>query len=859
MSDSSFRGITPVTARSSMVPESVTLTDAAASHYGAVHRKIRLRVVTRHPLPELHFLAPFDPHDPQCFVKLQSFVHAHMLARSQRTGRTVTLPPLFNAEALQFQMDNFEVPFDDPEILRDGDTIEVHLDRSVPATEAAEAEATEEHPGAGDDNDHDAYEHCYDENQDSDASEQYPEDPEERDAILEATRLAALLRAGVHNLIDDDTYDVAAQHKALDDLPRMPNPSSLPPRQAPKPNKSTPSKISRSSTSRTSPALPLPPMPTLLGQGILPAAAVAAFEAKRNQMQALPQSKAQKTVAPASISKPTAASTKRSPTSSSDSSSSSSEDNTGSVGSSSSSSSSSDSDSDSSSASTDSSSASADSDSEAKSDSSDSSEGSSSSDSAPSEIEFQSERCRTVAEEQDTASVDTARLSYPHPPGQGTNRTKRRNQMRRKKLQLARDAENLLQFELAKDRAARRERGEDVASTDAVHQPPLWIEDREPMLQIKGVGLAAASALEAFATALGVGNRLPPGDGSFGLVEPLGGPSQSAPSSISEARKGTKRKRNEERGDAENGDAPAPPQPPPPRIRVENMEPGQAPYGGEIPAGISIRHIDCQTYYDEEVEKLQAEAEGEVASQSPAGGREDDSSQRQRSKDKRKGQYHHVYREEGLGQTEVGQLDYGLPDKQLDEEAPRKKVKVEQDEHISVGSIISGKRDALPLVSAASPAAVAAAADMDGPIEPSLVEIGSYQVHLGSPTRRKQGPIDPAVTWMKILGGPKPSIVIGRHVTAASEVAWSDIRPGMGLLWRDLALDPAKSTPAVMNFVGVVASIGRQDGDGGAAHSVQVDVVGPLENDAQKDWADYDVDKLEWTDETRPAQLWLIY
>ncbi|CDW98640.1 hypothetical protein [Sporisorium scitamineum] len=141
MSDSSFRGMTPVAARSSMVPESVTLTDAAASHYGLAHRKIRLRIVTRHPLPEFHFLAPFDPQDPQCFAKLQSFVHAHMVSRSKRSGQTVVLPPSVSPEALHFQMDNFEVPFDDSEILRDGDTIEVHMDQS--ATESAAVNAAQ--------------------------------------------------------------------------------------------------------------------------------------------------------------------------------------------------------------------------------------------------------------------------------------------------------------------------------------------------------------------------------------------------------------------------------------------------------------------------------------------------------------------------------------------------------------------------------------------------------------------------------------------------------------------------------------------------------------------------------------------
>ncbi len=47
------------------------------------------------------------------------------------------------ADALRFQMDKFEVPFDDPEILRDGDTIEVHLDQeAVEVKEEPEAEGS---------------------------------------------------------------------------------------------------------------------------------------------------------------------------------------------------------------------------------------------------------------------------------------------------------------------------------------------------------------------------------------------------------------------------------------------------------------------------------------------------------------------------------------------------------------------------------------------------------------------------------------------------------------------------------------------------------------------------------------------
>lgn len=745
-----------------------------------------------------------------------------MVSRSKRSGQTVVLPPSVSPEALHFQMDNFEVPFDDSEILRDGDTIEVHMDQS--ATESAAVKS--EHSEAGDDDDDgDDAEEDEDQDEDSDGHEQFARDAEEREAILEASRLAALLRTGAHNLFDDDGDDLLAQHKALDDLPRMPDSSSsLPPRQAPKPSKSTPSKATKVSISHASPALPLPPMPMSFLRSS--AATMAAFDAKRKQMQASSQPKARKAAATALTRKPVVASTKRSSSSSSEDSSSSDSDSN----------SSSDSDSDSGSSSADSSSTGTDSDADSDSESdssdtssetSDSDHDSSSSDSAPSEHGIQSDRNRAAVKQQQTPTLDGTRSASPTPPGQGTNRTKRRNQMRRKKLRDLRDAENLLLFEQAKDRAARRERGEDVDDVDPVDQAFSWIEDRKPMLQIKGIGLAAANALEDLASSLSVRGSFPPGGGSFGLDEANDAPSQIASSSSNEAHKGTKRKWNDE---PTSGTDNAQPQPPAPSM--EDMQPGQAPYGGEVPAGISIRHIDCQTYYDKEFEKLEAQAAGEEASSRHGQDEEkaDNGEQRQRSKDKRKGKYRHLYHEDRPdSQDDVGSLDYGLPEEQLEEEAPRKKVKVDQGNAISIASIVSE------------------------------VAPASQHVQLGSPTRREQGPIDPAVTWMKILGGSKPSTIAGKQNFAAAEVKWPDLRPGMGLLWKDLALDPMKMIPAVMNFVGVVALVHRQDGDARVADSVDVDVMGPLEENVEKDWADYEVEKLTWTDDTRPAHIYLGY
>ncbi len=195
-------------------------------------------------------------------------------------------------------MDNFEVPFDDPEILRDGDTVEVYLDQSASAepthSKSSSADGAVPKPTAVTPLDGRGVnaEMQQDDDEDSDALENDAQDAEEREAILEATRVAALLRAGIHNVADDDAEDLPAQQRAIDDLPRMPGPLLSRP-QPPRAPQTTSSKAPKS---RTQSIPSLPPMP------VLPhlASAMAAFDAKKKQMHDSRRPKATSGAFPAS-------------------------------------------------------------------------------------------------------------------------------------------------------------------------------------------------------------------------------------------------------------------------------------------------------------------------------------------------------------------------------------------------------------------------------------------------------------------------------------------------------------------------------------------------------------------------------
>uniref|UniRef100_V5ENR6 Uncharacterized protein n=1 Tax=Kalmanozyma brasiliensis (strain GHG001) TaxID=1365824 RepID=V5ENR6_KALBG len=863
MSDSSFRGMTPVTARSSMVPESVTLTDVSPSRSGGA-RKIRLRVVTRHPLPEFHFLAPFDHHDSQCFQTLQAFVHTHLLTRSRRSGQSSQLESTGPA-ALQFQMDNFEVPFDDPEILRDGDTIEVHLDQSAvagPANSEApsggkKAKKKAERFAAalaerGDDEEGQLEEQ-------DDALEKEAQDAEEKEAIFEAARVAALLRAGIHNMADDDAHDMSAQQGAVDDLPRMPGPS-FKPLQPPAASKFSSSKAPTSKASNASNAkttsnaqVPSMPMPVFNAGGA--ASAMAAFDARRKQMQASSNAKAK------------GAKRKRAASSSpAESSSDSSSDRSSS--SSSSSSSDSESRSDSSSSSDRYSSSDSDSDIDSSDLDSTTSDSSDSSDSAPSEQHTKSDRHRARYQEAAAASTsEQEESSPPVPPGQGMNRTKRRNLMRRKKLQLLRDAGNLQSFEEASKRAAQRERGEHVDDSEGENSSPAWIDDRRPMYQIKGVGIAVVQASNASSSSPTVVSSLPPGAGSLGMAEAEAEAilDQVFGSSESEASKGKKRKRDER---LESTADHAPPRRPGPRL--EDMQAGQAPYGGDVPAGVSIRHIDCQTYYDDEVAKLETGAEADTGpSLRPDDEREEAnaSDARQQGKGEGKGQARRSQqKDEGNSQDEVLHLDYGSPDKpdeeQSDQAAPRKRMRTASSEEIAQeGCSCAYVRRSSDEENSDSEALASSYRYSDDPFKSDPPDHWAHVyegpfVAFTVPKYPTSGPIDPSITWKRIFRGIEPYTIASMQRFDAFDIEWTSVPTGMGVMWEELALNPANMTPAVMYFVGVIDSVQPSEG---ANEVVHVDAMGPLEKDEGKDWPDYEVKRIRWTEQNHPSQVWMAF
>ncbi len=157
-------------------------------------RKIRLRIVA--PTPSLQFLAPFSHDDPDCFASLQRFVHAQLIKRARDADERSELEN-GGWEELAFEIDGFDVPFDDPDILRDGDTLHVRLHAIQPQHDEEEEDDVEE-----DD----------DEEDEAEDLERGMVDEDERHAVLEAARVAAMLRAGLHRMPTDD--DEAARSTA---------------------------------------------------------------------------------------------------------------------------------------------------------------------------------------------------------------------------------------------------------------------------------------------------------------------------------------------------------------------------------------------------------------------------------------------------------------------------------------------------------------------------------------------------------------------------------------------------------------------------------------------------------------------
>ncbi|KAJ9474143.1 hypothetical protein PHBOTO_004225 [Pseudozyma hubeiensis] len=808
MSDDPSRNMTPVAARSSIVPsESITLrTLPPTSHFSSGHRKLRLRIITRHPLPEHHFLAPFDPNDSQCFAKLKHFVHAHLMARSKGVGQSEVMENIAQ-DALEFQMDSFEVP-NDPEILRDGDTVEVVVDpeSAMQASRNGEIVMTQ---SEADESDEDDTQDEADDDDDSNSHELSAADAEERDALLEAKRLAALLRSGIHKSSDDQHDDLPSRlHAEADDLPRMPRQSSLNSVPALKTIRPTASKTSN--PERVSfPTLPL--MPTSLALGGGAASAMAAFEAKRKQMQASSSSAQSRPPPPMTPARgATASGSKRNlrrDRSSSSSSSSSSRD--------SSSESDSDSDSDSNSNSTDSSSES-ESESDSASSDSDSQTSDGSSDSAPSVQATHSDRPRQVI----NASSQRPKSPAPVPPGQGLNRTKRRNAMRRMKVKEQREAQNTLRFLEARERAASREDGSGhVGEADRVG----WVEDREPaLLQVEGISAHAQSN----GVNLSSDGDMPPGGGSFGMEE-------STITSAEQPIETRKRKRTDETAATiESNNTPVQRLGP----RWQDMRPGQAPYGGVVPANVQIRHIDCQAFYDDQLARMEAEAED--APDMPFEQHEEEPIE-ERREEQEAAQSEEQVEEEVNALSEV--------------QEPRRR----RSERIR--GILSQRQQE------SEDAADADRARKRIKIEEVTPALGT-PVPVDGPNDIRFSPKDPPgddedfdidEIWQElVLGDYHPSDIALSERVHAPVVPWSDLRPGIGILWQELALHPERNTPEMLWHAGVVSTCRPLDAEG--RRRTQVEAMGPFEENKWRHYEDYDSPYREhWaTEEEYPA---LVY
>ncbi|KAJ1024996.1 hypothetical protein NDA18_004282 [Ustilago nuda] len=458
----------------------------------SLSRKIRLRIVTKSPLPELHFLAPFNYDDgSHAFQKLQRSVYSHLESR----GGEGAGMERWRSEQLVFMMDTFEVPFDDPELLRDGDLVDVYLNpqsirRICEGGDHAD-QGGEEEEGEG-------------------------LDAEEREAVLEAKRIAAMLGVGMQSIAQEDEEVVTKTRlEQVDDVPWMPNSSCL-----------GPSKLAKSAwkvlpSFPTMSAIPMPPPSGVGGGGGgAPLAALAAFETRRKQMQLQPP-------IPNALPGPSRKRARSEPSSSC----------SGSCSSSSSSNSCS--------------ASSSDSDSSSSSDTG--SDSIHSSQSAPSEHHTVTDRngfhANTHSSQQEQNLV---------PPGLGTNRTKRRNAIRRAKARLKRQAENVDNFLEARQRVAQREL--------------ICLQEGEAMGKMQG------SSCCLFASAL------PHGGASLDLT-------------TVEMEKGIKRKRDQTRSWLLR----------PAQATLETAEQGKWPYAGEVPENLVVSHVDCQGYYDQEVQRLQAE------------------------------------------------------------------------------------------------------------------------------------------------------------------------------------------------------------------------------------------------------------
>ena len=273
------------------------------------------------------------------------------------------------------------------------------------------------------------------------------------------------------------------------------------------------------------------------------------------------------------------------------------------------------------------------------------------------------------------------------------------------------------------------------------------MEDRTPQFRMKDVAPPTPTVVPAA--------DLPPGAGSLGLTP------------ASQEGESRKRKREPEDGEAVRRNGPT----------LEDAVAGVAPYGDPVPLGVSVRHIDCQTFYDDQIARLEALAQAEP-----------DPHARKRAKAKAK------HSSAQFDSQEEVWLDYGTPD---DGAAPRKKVRTEPTPHRSHAS--DETADSLP---------------------------GSISANL---------PLSRLAHDSNALTRP---------------ATWSSLRPGLRVVYEQLALDPLTHTPAVMRFLALITTTTDADADGAGGRSVSAAVLGPLSPTVE--WGDEDVQQVVWTEEDCP-------
>ncbi|EPQ31510.1 uncharacterized protein PFL1_00843 [Pseudozyma flocculosa PF-1] len=571
-------------------PAAPSIASASSTPQQLPSSSLRIKISTQPPLPISRFLTTFNASAPYPFVDLAEKILSS-LARVAHTNDAVSLLARCTSESLSLSIDGFEIiPDDVVATIRDGDLIDVSIHpqhalqltsssskaagklsrashqvterprkrqrrRSTPDSSSSASTSSSVSSSTSSSSDSSSSRNSHSSGSDPEP----PLDAEASDALLQANRIAALMRSELggrggsgSDSEDDDVEDDDAEEGQdeyngeaddgegysdadrggqegtqpsqdaygprtprasakvippggdidgdydIDDFPKPPpglgQPMALP--------GSLPSGRARSSVkSAAAVTMPVPPSLGSLGGSSSVAAAMAAFEARKKASG--PKNRAQpRVVAPEIKAAPRSSDPIQLPDDKND------DGATSSVSSSKSGSDDLES------------SASSDTDGDDDSSSGDAASRSPSiSDSAPSEV-VRPARVRAPVSAT-SGSPDSPQVLIP--PGQGTNRTKRRNQKKRQREKQMRQARAEADFLAAKDRAERRSRGEVVDDAeytetkekiDAKGENLGWAIDLCPSRDIDTI--VARPTL----TQHGVeqqASELPPGGGSLGL------------------------------------------------------------------------------------------------------------------------------------------------------------------------------------------------------------------------------------------------------------------------------------------------------------------------------------------------------